>query len=79
MIDYSGCLEYKGFFGSVNYCMTDKILYGKILGHPHLLAMYHGDTLESFVADFHEAVDFHIESEEWVEEAAKPEHELATT
>ena len=60
MINKDKCLYYRGIYGSVEYCAIDGILHGKILGIPHLLAMYDGETLEALIEDFKEAVDFHL-------------------
>lgn len=59
-IDPDNCLEYKGFYGSVEYCAESNLLHGEILGNPNLLSMYDGISLEELIADFKEAVDFHL-------------------
>jgi|GEM_PF-1855448 len=58
--DKSNRLYHRGIYGSVEYCAESHLLHGKLLGIPHLLAMYDGKTLDELVADFKEAVDFHL-------------------
>jgi len=57
-------LEYKGFVGTVEYCDTDNIFHGKVIGLPNTLINYHGDTMQSLYDDFVEAVNFHLECED---------------
>ena len=56
----SNLLEYKGFYGTVEYSADDNLLYGKVVGLPDVLIMYEGDSLESLKSDFVEAIDFHL-------------------
>lgn len=53
-------LEYKDYYGTVEYSSEDKILYGKVIGINGLIS-YEGDSIESLQADFEEAVDDYLE------------------
>jgi len=60
MIDPKKCIHHKGYFGSVNYCAEDDLLYGKVLGiRGHF--MYHGYSLSEVKEAFQEAVEDYIE------------------
>ena len=37
-------LEYKGYYGSIEYSAEDNCLYGKVLGMPKDLISYEGNT-----------------------------------
>jgi len=57
----SNQINYKGFTGTIEYCNSDNILYGTVINVPEgTLIMYHGNTIEECIADFHEAIDFHL-------------------
>ncbi|MDR2166275.1 MAG: hypothetical protein LBE35_00315 [Clostridiales bacterium] len=60
MIDKDSCLEYKGFYGSVEYSAPDDLLHGEILGI-HGLFMYDGTSLGELKADFARAVESWID------------------
>jgi len=68
-------LEYKGYFGSVEYSAEDNILYGKILGIKGLVS-YEGDSIYSLRADFEIAVDDYIETFE--KTTGKPEFSVVS-
>jgi len=53
-------LEYKGFYGTVEYSAEDNLLYGKVIDLPNVLIMYDGDSLESLKKDFMESIDFYL-------------------
>ena len=53
-------LEYKDFFGTVEYSADDNILYGQVVGINGLIS-YEGDSLENLKADFEAAVDDYLE------------------
>lgn len=61
-------LEYKGYYGTVEYSSKDNILCGKVIGIDGLIS-YEGDSLKTLKADFEEAVDDYLEmcSEKGVE------------
>ena len=55
-------LEYKGYFGTIEYSPEDNCLYGKVLGIPKNLAItYEGDTATDLVRDFRNGIDSYLE------------------
>ena len=54
-------LKYKNYLGSVEYNLTEKYLYGKILFIDDLI-MYEGNTLEELESSFKEMVDEYLET-----------------
>ena len=54
-------LKYKNYLGSVEYNLTEKYLYGKILFIDDLI-MYEGNTLEELENSFKEMVDEYLET-----------------
>ena len=56
-------IEYKGYVGSVEFSEEDCVFYGKVLGIKSLVS-YEGKTAESFLQDFHDAVDQYLEDSE---------------
>lgn len=64
-------LSYKGYYGSVEYDLDSKMLYGQLLGIKGAY-IYEGQTLAELEADFKEFVDDYILSfEEKGEKAPK--------
>ena len=61
---------YKGYTGSIEWSEPDNLFYGKILGIRSLV-LYDGENLEDLKKDFHEAIDFYLDS--CIEEGIKPE------
>ncbi|MDR0681972.1 MAG: type II toxin-antitoxin system HicB family antitoxin [Dysgonamonadaceae bacterium] len=55
------CLEYKGYYGSVEYNKEDKSLYGKVLGMSKDLISYEGFSIEELESDFRAGIDSYIE------------------
>ncbi len=53
-------MEYKGYFGSVNYNDEDRIFYGKV-EYIRSLISYEGHDVESLRNNFCEAVDDYLE------------------
>jgi len=53
-------LDYKGYYGTVEYSNSDKILYGRVAGLNSLIS-YEGDSLQSLRDDFEGAVDDYLE------------------
>ena len=53
-------MEYKGYYGSVEYSPTDNILFGKIIGINSLIS-YEGDSVQTLKQDFQEAVDDYLD------------------
>ena len=54
-------LKYKNYLGSVEYNLTEKYLYGKILFIDDLI-MYEGNTIEELESSFKEMVDEYLET-----------------
>lgn len=53
-------MEYKAFYGTVEYSDTDKMLFGKVLGVNGLVS-YEGQSVAELRADFEAAVDEYLE------------------
>ncbi len=53
-------LEYKGYYGTVEYSAKDNILFGKVIGVNGLIS-YEGDSVQNLKADFEEAVDAYLD------------------
>lgn len=54
-------LEYKGYYGTVEYSSDDNILFGKVIGISGLLS-YEGGSIEELKADFEAAINEYLES-----------------
>jgi len=55
-------LEYKGYFGTIEYSEGDKCFYGKVLGIPKNVAItYEGDNATDLVQDFRNGIDSYLE------------------
>jgi len=55
-------LEYKGYFGSVEYSKTDNCLYGKVIGlDKGTCITYEGNTAQEFYEDFQGAIDDYLD------------------
>ena len=65
MITVMNHLEYKGYYGSIEYSKEDKCLYGKVLGMTKDCILYEGNTIEEL------ETDFEIISSEEIEEYLK--------
>ena len=59
-IDMKNLLEYKGYYGNVEFSNEDEILYGKVLGIKSLIS-YEGDSIKTLRKDFEEAVDGYLD------------------
>ena len=53
-------LEYKDYFGTVEYSAEDNVLYGKVVGIKGLVS-YEGNSVEELRTDFEAAVDDYLE------------------
>ena len=53
-------LEYKGYYGSIEYSQEDDCLFGKVLGMPDNLISYEGNTAAELFTDFKEAIDTYL-------------------
>ena len=54
-------LEYKGYYGSIEYSESDNCLFGKVLGMPDNLMLYEGNTETELYNDFKEAIDVYLD------------------
>ena len=55
-------LEYKGYFGSIEYNKNDKCLHGQVLGlSKKTCIIYEGDTAEELYNDFREGIEHYLE------------------
>ena len=54
-------MEYKGYYGTVEFSATDNILFGKVIGVKGLIS-YEGNSVDSLKEDFISAVDDYLET-----------------
>ena len=54
-------LEYKGYYGSIEYSKEDNCMFGKVLGMPENLLSYEGVTAEELYADFKDAIEHYLD------------------
>ena len=54
-------LEYKGYYGSIEYSKEDDCLFGKVLGLPDNLILYEGYTASELYSDFKNAIDTYLD------------------
>ena len=54
-------LEYKGYYGTIEYSMEDDCLFGKVLGMPNNLISYEGKTATELYADFKDAIESYLD------------------
>ena len=54
-------LEYKGYYGSIEYSQEDNCLFGKVLGMPNNLISYEGNTATELYADFKDVIDSYLD------------------
>jgi len=66
----SDLIEYKGYFGSVEFSAADNSLFGKVLGIKGLIS-YEGNSLNSLKDDFEGAIDDYLTM--CVEEGIEPQ------
>ena len=62
-------LEYKGYYGSVEYSREDALLYGKVLGINSLIP-YEGESVAELQQDFEGAVDDYLDCLLYTSDAA---------
>lgn len=53
-------VHYKGYTGTVEFSDTDNLFFGKIIGIKDSIS-FEGDTVESLIKDFHNAVVDYLE------------------
>ena len=56
----SNLLEYKGYYGTVEFSATDNVLFGEVIGIIGLIS-YEGKCIQSLKEDFEGAVDDYLE------------------
>ena len=54
-------IQYKGYFGSVEFSEDDGIFFGKVMGIRSLIS-YEGENAHDLIEDFHGAVDDYLET-----------------
>ena len=54
-------LEYKGYYGTVEYSNIDNVLFGKVVGIRSLLS-YEGSSLDSLRHDFEDVINDYLET-----------------
>ena len=52
-------MEYKGYVGSVEFSMEDKLFYGKVQGIQALIS-FEGQSADELIQDFQNAVDDYL-------------------
>lgn len=53
-------ITYKDYIGTVNFSEEDMVFFGKVIGITDSIS-FEGDTVESLIDDFHDAVDEYLE------------------
>ena len=59
-------MEYKGYIGSIEYDLEDKLHYGSLLNTDDFVN-YHGDNIIELEQQYHNAVDDYIEFKKVIE------------
>ncbi|MDR0682772.1 MAG: type II toxin-antitoxin system HicB family antitoxin [Dysgonamonadaceae bacterium] len=55
-------LEYRGYFGSIEYSREDNYFYGCVLGIPKNIAItYEGENATDLIQDFRNGIDSYLE------------------
>jgi predicted HicB family RNase H-like nuclease len=54
-------LEYKGYYGSIEYSREDDCFFGKVSGMPDNLISYEGNTASELYQDFKNGIDVYLE------------------
>ena len=54
-------LEYKGYYGNIEYSKDEKYFYGKVLGMTKDSITYEGDTIDELENDFKNAIESYLE------------------
>lgn len=57
----TNAMEYKGYYGTVEYSSADDVLFGKIIGINSLIS-YEGTSIAELRDDFEAAVDDYLEA-----------------
>lgn len=56
----SNVLEYKGYYGTVEFSAADKVLFGKVIGVNSLIS-FEGESVQNLKEDFERAIDDYLE------------------
>jgi predicted HicB family RNase H-like nuclease len=59
-INMNNVMEYKGYYGTVEFSADDNVLFGKVLGINGLIS-FEGDNLQNLKKDFEDAIDDYLE------------------
>lgn len=59
-IDHSKELQHRGYYGSVNYCSADHLLYGEVMYINDTLT-YDGKTVDEIKKDFEDVIDDYLD------------------
>ena len=59
------CMEYKGYFGSIEYSDEDRCFYGKVLGIKSLI-LFEGTNVQELEDSFHQMLDEYLKHQEEV-------------
>jgi len=54
-------LEYKGYYGSIEYSRADNCFFGKVLGMPNNLISYEGNTADELYTDFKDSIEAYLD------------------
>lgn len=54
------CMEYKGYYGSIEYSNEDRCFYGKVLGIRSLI-LFEGTNVQELEDSFHQMLDEYLE------------------
>ena len=54
-------LEYKGYFGTIEFSKDDNCLFGKVMGMPQNAICYEGITAAELYDDFKTAIDDYLD------------------
>ena len=72
-------LKYKGYTGSVETSEEDDVYFGRVQDLKHAIISYEGKTIKELEKDFHEAIDFYLDSmKEDGEQPEKPSKTMTT-
>ena len=63
-------LEYKGYYGTVEFSEADNVFFGEVMGIRGLIS-YEGGNVQSLKKDFEGTIDFYLET--CKEEGIKPQ------
>ena len=53
-------LQYKDYIGTIEFSEEDSLFHGKVIGIKSLIS-FEGDSINSIIEDFHNAVDEYLD------------------